>query len=419
MKPPITQSAQRTEFMPEKALDYARALARPRRVGSGEDEAVAREIAQHLERCGWTVERQSFHFSNLVNVVIALEVLACLLLAGAAAWSSVITAWIPAILILLVLTLTNRIVSAAQSRAVILGGAARRPARLLPQFTTANLIASPPHLPEDPSAPHVYLVAHYDSKSQFMPIVVRVTLFVAAIGGSVSFAGLTLAGQFLPALLPAAHLAGLLAMITALPLAALLLVKVGNASPGAIDNASGVGTVLHLAECLTTRPAPSANSGQALDNRIGVTLLITSAEEFGLLGAAAYLKQNAARLRQHAESGGLYILNFDGVGVDGNLYYTDAPARSPGRLVNVLREACDELGIPARRYSLPGALFDHMPFAQHGFDAVSLTAIGRATRFVHTANDSADKLDARGFEQAGRVALRVMERLGNAGNEGK
>jgi Zn-dependent M28 family amino/carboxypeptidase len=136
-------------------------------------------------------------------------------------------------------------------------------------------------------------------------------------------------------------------MITALPLAALLLVKVGNASPGAIDNASGVGTVLHLAECLTARPDPSANPEQALDNRIGVTLLITSAEEFGLLGAAAYLKQHASRLRQHAESGGLYVLNFDGVGVDGSLYYTDAPARSPSRLVNLLREACDGWSISA------------------------------------------------------------------------
>jgi Zn-dependent M28 family amino/carboxypeptidase len=252
-----------------------------------------------------------------------------------------------------------------------------------------------------------------------MPIVVRVTLFVAAIGGGVSFAGLTLVGLLFPVLLPVANLAGMLAMITALPLAVLLLVKAGNASPGAIDNASGVGTVLHLAECLTAHPDPSASSGQALDNRLRVTILITSAEEFGLLGVAAYLQQNESRLRQHTQLGGLYILNFDGVGVDGSLYYTDAPARSPGRLVNLLREACGELGIPMRKYSLPGALFDHMPFAQRGFDAVSLTTIGRATRFVHTPGDSADKLDARGFEQAGRVALRVLEKLGNLGNEGK
>ena len=403
LKPPFAQSAQRTAFVSETALGYARALARPRRAGSGEDEVVAREIAQRLEQLGWTVERQPFRFSNLVNLVIAVEVLACLMLTAAAAWPSVIPAWIPAILILVLLALTNRIVHAAQTRAVVLGADARRPARILPQFATTNLIAAPPHSPNNPSASHLYLVAHYDSKSQFIPIVVRVTLFVAAIGGGVSFAGLTLAGLLFPALLPVGNLAGILAMITAVPLAVLLLVEVGNASPGAIDNASGVGLVLHLADLLTARPD--------LLHRLRVTLLITSAEEFGLLGAAAYLLQNESHLRQHTRSRGPYILNFDGVGVDGNLYYADAPAQSPGHLVALIREACYELSIPIKKYALPGALFDHTPFARRGFDAVSLTAIGRATRFVHTPDDTPDKLHVRGFEQAGRVALRVIEKL--------
>ena len=89
MKPPITKSAPRTEFMPNKALDYARVLARPRRAGSGEDEIVAQEIAQRLEQFGWVVERQPFRFSNLVNVAIAAELLVGLLLiALAPAWVS-------------------------------------------------------------------------------------------------------------------------------------------------------------------------------------------------------------------------------------------------------------------------------------------------------------------------------------------
>jgi len=69
------------------------------------------------------------------------------------------------------------------------------------------------------------------------------------------------------------------------------------------------------------------------------------------------------------------------------------------------------LGIPLRRFSLVGMLFDHMPFARHGFDAVTLIAIGRATLSIHTAADSADRLQVRGFERAGRVAGRVIETL--------
>jgi hypothetical protein len=56
-------------------------------------------------------------------------------------------------------------------------------------------------------------------------------------------------------------------------------------------------------------------------------------------------------------------------------------------------------------------MFDHMPFAQRGFDAVTLMAIGPASRSVHTPGDSIDKLHVRGFDQAGQVTLRVIEAL--------
>jgi acetylornithine deacetylase/succinyl-diaminopimelate desuccinylase-like protein len=398
-------------FDPETALDYARALARPRRVGSGADEAVAQEIAQRLERCGWTVQRQPFRVSARVNAAIAVQIVAALLLIAAALWSGAVPAWIPAVGILILLMTADRIIRAAQARSVVPGVGERQPARNSPGIATANLIAAPPHSPNTPTAPRLYLAAHYDSKSQFMPIVVRVALFAAAIGGAVAFAALTLAGMLLPALTPAAIVAGIFTMIIAAPLALLQVVEVGNASPGAIDNASGVGAVLHLAECLAARPD--------LLTRLRVTLLFTSAEELGLLGAAAYVRQNETELRRQAASSAQYVLNLDSVGIEGALHYTDAPARSSGRLVKLLREACGELGIPVKRFSLPGALFDHMPFARLGLDAVSLTVVGRASRAIHTRGDAADKLQARGFELAGRVALRVMERLGGQGTEGK
>jgi hypothetical protein len=406
--PPTTHIAQPMTFAPEIALDYARTLARPRRVGSGEDEAVAQDITRRLEHCGWTVERQPFQFSGLVNVVVAVEIL--ILLAVVALSSRINAGWVPALVILMLIFSTDRIIHAAQARAIAPGAASRRRARFLPQFAAANLVAIPPRSPDNPSLPHLYLVAHYDSKSQFVPIVVRVALFVAAIGGGAAFAGLTLGGLIFPALIPAAEVAGILALVAGVPLAVLLLVQVGNASPGAIDNASGVGTVLHLAEVLTAHPD--------VLNRLRVTILLTSAEEFGLLGAAAYVQQNESRLRRQTEAGGQHISNFDSVGVAGALHYVGAPARSPRRLVNLIRQACGQLNIPVRKYFLPGALFDHMPFAQHEFDAVSLTAIGPATRHVHTPADSTDKLNVRGFEQAGRVAMRVIEKLAGRGTEG-
>ena len=74
-------------------------------------------------------------------------------------------------------------------------------------------------------------------------------------------------------------------------------------------------------------------------------------------------------------------------------------------------DACAELNLPPKRFGFSGALFDHIPFAQRGFDAISLITVGRASRSVRTPQDSIDQLHVRGFDQAGRAALRVIEQM--------
>ena len=76
-----------------------------------------------------------------------------------------------------------------------------------------------------------------------------------------------------------------------------------------------------------------------------------------------------------------------------------------------VQSACAELQLPLRRFGFVGALFDHIPFAQRGFDAVSLIAVGQASRSIHTPSDTIERLHVRGFDQAGRVALRVIEQI--------
>ena len=62
------------DFDPEVALNYARSIARPRKVGSGEEVVVANELADRLTRFGWQVERQPFEFSTASNVVLSLGI---------------------------------------------------------------------------------------------------------------------------------------------------------------------------------------------------------------------------------------------------------------------------------------------------------------------------------------------------------
>ena len=128
------------------------------------------------------------------------------------------------------------------------------------------------------------------------------------------------------------------------------------------------------------------------------------------MGSVAYVAAHEALLREQAQHGGLHVLNFDGVGVDGSLCYVGGSRqRQNGDRINLLtyvQDACAELNLPLKRFGFIGALFDHIPFAQHGFDAVSLITVGRASRSVHTPHDAIDQLHVRGFDQAGRVALR-------------
>jgi Zn-dependent M28 family amino/carboxypeptidase len=199
-----------------------------------------------------------------------------------------------------------------------------------------------------------------------------------------------------PAATSAAALAGLAALVAGVPLVLLYLVGSGNASPGALDNASGAGMVLHLAEHYQSARVP-----------FRLTFLITGAEELGVLGASAYVRA--------AQSGGgwpsprdVQVFNFDGVGGDGPLAYVGGPAAP---LAQSVRAACADLNLPLRRLPLVGALFDHLPFADAGLDALSLVTTGASARAVHTPADTPNRLSLAGFSQAWSVVQHVLAAL--------
>ncbi len=280
------------------------------------------------------------------------------------------------------------------------------------RYTTVNLIATgdrvsaaPVVAPSTgrnplPNLPHLYLVAHYDSKSQRMPLVMRITLFMLALMAGLILVALTLLDVPTVLYVPI----GLLALTCGVPL---LFLDVGDNSPGAIDNASSVGLVLHLAELLAQRTD--------WQDKLRLTILIPSAEEMTLMGSVAYVTAHAETLHVQDRANGVYVLNFDGIGIDGELYYVGHSRQSGSaarlNLLALVRRACAELQLPLKHFRFVGALFDHIPFAQRGFDAISLIAVGQASQAVHTPADTIAKLHLRGFDQAGRVALHVIEQL--------
>jgi hypothetical protein len=388
-------------FDPAAALEHARAMARPRRVGTPANDTVIAGLSDRLRSCGCAVDVVPFEVSSTGEPAIVVYVLIAQILILAVLWTWGFNAWaavMPAAL-LVALPLSSGQVYRAAARASLWPRDLSQVTRLRRwwlargrRYRTANVVARVPTQPGSPARPPILLVAHSDSKSQALPLVARMGLVGLASLAALIFALLSVGRVWLPGLTAPAAVAGLIALISGVPLLFLLMAGSGNASPGAVDNASGAGLVLHLAESLCANPPARP-----------VTVLITGAEELGLLGSLAYVQAAGIQALRGAS-----VLNFDGIGTAGRLAVVGGGGRA---LVQTVRAACRDLRIPFGRLPLVGAQFDHLSFAAAGLDALSLVSIGRAALRVHTPNDDVSQLDVEGFRQAGEVALRVIERL--------
>ncbi|MDB4914372.1 MAG: peptidase [Gemmatimonadetes bacterium] len=255
-------------------------------------------------------------------------------------------------------------------------GSAQQAMPLL-RASSVNLVAT-----RGTEEPRVWLVAHLDSKSQPIPSAVRVagvlTLLFALLGAYVAVA-LTLSGADVRTVwwgVLAAALAG------GVPVAASV---VGERSHGAVDNASGVASVLVAAARLRT------------DVACGV--LLPSAEELGLAGVRAWVRGRAPAV----------ALNCDGVDDDGDLVIM-FNAAAPVRIVDAVRAAA-AVNVRVRRMPL-GLLTDSSALAKAGWSAVTVSHGSLATlRRIHTAADSLGNLKGRSIDDVGFILARAAEAL--------
>jgi hypothetical protein len=253
----------------------------------------------------------------------------------------------------------------------------------LSRSSSTNLVATP--TPHDPA---VWLVAHLDSKSQTIPMLVRiaaVTVFaVAAFTVMIAAAVVAIAGHDSPFVLhPAAavaHHASLVLMISSLPL---VFCFIGNRSRGALDNATGVAAVLLAA--------------QKFDGR-NIGVLLTSAEELGLAGARAFVRAHPQRS---------VAINCDTVDDVGNFLCMRSRRPSP-----VLERAVRSASGNGTRAMLPGVLADNIAFSDAGWDSFTISRgnLGTLAR-VHTSRDRADHIDGTGIAQASLLIAAIVEEL--------
>ena len=227
-------------------------------------------------------------------------------------------------------------------------------------------------------------MAHLDSKSQPVPMLLRAGgITVTALVWLATLSLLTAQGMGLTGRAWIAWLAGA-GIMGAVPIAASL---VGARSPGAVDDASGVVTVLLAAHADLTLP-------------LGVVL--TSAEELGLAGARAWAMGHQAAS----------AINCDGVddaGVLAAMYSGPAPRR----LLEGFALAAERAGVSARSHRvLPGVLVDGIALADAGWDVITISRGTVSTlRRIHTPADSLETMTGGGIPDAARVMATLAREL--------
>ena len=233
----------------------------------------------------------------------------------------------------------------------------------------------------------VWLCAHLDSKSQPIPTLAR------ALGISLESAGalvtLLLAVGAALGMRAAFDVWVAAAAVTLVGAAPVVMSVVGGRSPGALDNASGVATVLATA--------------RELNDVEEVGVLLTDAEELGLAGAHAWAASRTPAV----------VLNCDGVDDTGPITIMFPRGRGAASLRSAIARAASIVDVAHRARGIPiGLLTDSVAFAQHGsasvtFSRGSWSSLAR----VHSQRDDLSRLEGHGIPDVARLMAATARQL--------
>jgi len=382
------------EFNAGEALKIARSLSFPRAVGSAGEGVAASLIEKKLLDSGYLPQREEFSISlapwTLMKGFVFFAVLILIGARGLATFSPMASGILVLSLVIFLAFYTSFWLKFAGSESVSQWLIGRNKKGHLRR--SQNIMATLPA--HEKAEQNLHLVAHYDSKSQSLPLLLRA--FSLLLSGLACF---WLAFSYLwSSKEPLSSFPDwgidfplTLAFLGMIPI---LFLKTANRSPGGLDNAGSLGILLHLAEVLQQK--------RLLHSQ--VTFLFPSAEELGLQGAFAYLRKH----KEEIEKGRSYFLNLDSVGVKGTTRtFSKKGFLSISReslFVTRLKEIAKPFKIRTFSFSF-GIMMDHQAFLEKGYPAVSLACASRKILNVHTFRDTADLLEEDGMEEVGKFVL--------------
>ena len=254
----------------KRAYHHITQLAFPRLVGSVGETKAQDYIVQQFAALGLDVSRDSFSFTKFPAEVLPR------LLCGLFVPVVLSVPWlgegfpIPVCLVCLLSLSVALLCTQWQKRFEGLYDIGR-------WHRSENILATNDRKPND-NIPVLLFVAHYDSKSQVLPIAVRAAAYGIAIMGLIVLTTVIVIEVAFSVWLPDS-IVWSVAGVTTFCLLLLQINFTQNGSPGGFDNASGVGVMLEVARVLMTR-------GQEKS----ITFLAAGAEEYGMCGALRYVQ---------------------------------------------------------------------------------------------------------------------------------
>lgn len=345
----------------------ARVLARHREAGTAEAEAARGIVAEHLASLGYQVSSQRFHFHP--SALLGLPILGAGV--GAAAFLALPLLVLPAVPPWGALAVWSLVLAGS---ACLAGGVAAGWLTLGGAREDANLLAV-----RGGGTPRRWIVAHLDTKAQAQSMAGRLVAVWALLAALALGAGLALLRLALPVPLWGAGLGAAVAIVAG---ALAGRGRLRGTSRGARDNGSGLVAALAFAEA-------------SRDQDTGI--LITGAEEFGLVGSRVYARVQGSLT-------GVAVINLDTIDDQGPLFVVShdaAGAEAAAPIATGLRT----LGLPVRTRRLPlGILVDSLPLARAGARAVTIGRLTwRTLRVIHTPADVPETLSLDAAERVGRA----------------
>jgi len=176
--------------------------------------------------------------------------------------------------------------------------------------------------------------------------------------------------------------------------------KLQNFSDGAIDNASGVSTVLGVARALKDINLPN----------VDILFSLWDAEEEGLVGSLSFVEKHLQKLINLYGIEKIHVISYDGCGSKGKISFGRSfgfprVVKHDKGIVNKLKASAESLGIPTKTSWFYYPPSDHACFGIRNIDSVWFYSFAAVS---NTVKDKKELLMGQTLENSVKISLQYL-----------